>query len=152
MISLYKTSNCIQKLLSNPENELKESISRAQLVMKMPDSNPELCGASKGSSIVYSTTICKFFNRASGCKYGEKCRYRHELKRAKPGRNGNVDAETQPVPKGDLGEKLPGNRVRINGVQCATCTSFWLKLGKLHIAFFKRCAKNFIAKLFSFIN
>ena len=91
--------------MSNPENELKESISRAQLVMKTPDSEPEPCATNKEASIV-SSTICKFINRASGCKYGEKCRYSHESRSTKPARNGDLDATTQPVSKG---EKFPGN-------------------------------------------
>jgi hypothetical protein len=51
-----------------------------------------------------SAIVCKFFNRASGCRFGEKCRYRHQLESAQQSQNDDV--EIQPVSEGG---KFPGN-------------------------------------------
>ena len=91
----------VSNLKSAPK---EESFSSAQLVMKTPENEPERRGADKEST--KSTTICKFFNRENGCKYGEKCRYRHELSSVTHAGNGDPDVKTRPASKEG---KFPGN-------------------------------------------
>ena len=84
--------------------------------MKTPENEPERGGADKKST--KSTTICKFFNRENGCKYGEKCRYRHERRSVTHAGNGDPDVKTRPVPKGG---KFPAN-VTSDSEECKGAT------------------------------
>ncbi len=70
--------------ISNPKIQFEESFLGAQFLLKMS-------AASSIDNTSTGVTICHFFNRASGCRFGEKCRYRHEMASVKPTRNNQQD-------------------------------------------------------------
>ena len=46
-----------------------------------------------------SGTICKFFNNAKGCRYGERCRYKHEIGKTGQTQGKYVSGKVQPQPE-----------------------------------------------------
>ena len=87
----------------NLKIQIEKSLSENQIVMITPVE----AASSKSHKSTVNVAICKFFNRTSGCRFGDKCRYRHELEILQTTLKVDADISNTKTGWGPKPEKFP---------------------------------------------